>query len=240
MKYMGSKARHAKELLPIILKNRKEGQWYVEPFVGGANMIDKVDGKRVGADVNEYLVAMWDAVSKGWKPPELITEDAYADIRANKDKDKALTAYAAFAMSFGGKWFGGYRRDVAGTKDCPVLKLSNEVDQSRKSLNSLVKQQNNLLGVTFVHKSYNELNFPSPCVIYCDPPYRGTTKYKDDFDHDAFYDWCRTKHKEGHQIFISEYSMPDDFVCLWSKEVNNSLTKDTGSKKGVEKLFTLV
>lgn len=48
MKYMGSKARHAKELLPIILKDRKPGQWYVEPFVGGANMIDKVDGNRIG------------------------------------------------------------------------------------------------------------------------------------------------------------------------------------------------
>ena len=46
MKYMGSKARHAKELLPIILKDRKEGQWYVEPFVGGCNMIDKVTGKQ--------------------------------------------------------------------------------------------------------------------------------------------------------------------------------------------------
>jgi hypothetical protein len=32
--------------------------------------------------------------------------------------------------------------------------------------------------------------------------------------------------------------MPEDgFECIWSKEVNNSLTKDTGSKKGVEKLF---
>ena len=59
MKYMGSKNRIAKYLLPIILKDRKEGQWYVEPFVGGANMIDKVDGNRIGADNNEYLIAMW-------------------------------------------------------------------------------------------------------------------------------------------------------------------------------------
>lgn len=29
MKYIGSKARHAKKLLPIILANRTEGQWYV-------------------------------------------------------------------------------------------------------------------------------------------------------------------------------------------------------------------
>lgn len=55
MKYMGSKARHAKELLPIILANRTEGQWYVEPFVGGANMIDKVNGNRIGADIKSIL-----------------------------------------------------------------------------------------------------------------------------------------------------------------------------------------
>ena len=35
MKYMGSKARIANEILPIILKDRKDGQFYVEPFVGG-------------------------------------------------------------------------------------------------------------------------------------------------------------------------------------------------------------
>lgn len=229
MKYMGSKARHAKELLPIILKDRKEGQWYVEPFVGGANMIDKVDGKRVGADINEYLIAMWQAVSTGWMPPEELSEATYQYIKANKDDDKALTAYAAFAMSFGGKWFGGYRRDSGGKRN-----------YAQESYKGAVKQFPSLHGVTFVHKSYDELNFPSPCVIYCDPPYKDTTKYKDAFEHDAFYEWCRNKHKEGHQIFVSEYQMPDDFVCVWSKEVNNSLTKDTGGKSGVEKLFTLV
>ena len=86
MKYMGSKARHAKELLPIILANRKQGQWYVEPFVGGANMIDKVDGNRIGADINEYLIEMWKAVSSGWMPPEHIDEKQYYDIRDNKEK----------------------------------------------------------------------------------------------------------------------------------------------------------
>ena len=55
MKYMGSKARHAKELLPIILANRTEGQWYVEPFVGGANMIAKVEGLRQLAPTQRML-----------------------------------------------------------------------------------------------------------------------------------------------------------------------------------------
>lgn len=84
-----------------------------------------------------------------------------------------------------------------------------------------------------------DLNVPSKATIYCDPPYKDTTKYKDDFDHDKFYDWCREKHAQGHSIFVSEYQMPDDFVCVWSKDVNSSLNKDVGSKKAVEKLFTL-
>ena len=48
MKYMGSKARIAKYILPIILKDRKPDQWYVEPFVGGGNMPDIVTGKQIG------------------------------------------------------------------------------------------------------------------------------------------------------------------------------------------------
>ena len=54
MKYMGSKNRIAKHILPIILKDRKEGQWYVEPFVGGANIRDKVECKRIGSDSKHY------------------------------------------------------------------------------------------------------------------------------------------------------------------------------------------
>ena len=230
MKYMGSKARHAKELLPIILANRKEGQWYVEPFVGGANMIDKVDGNRIGADYNEYLSEMWKAVSKGWMPPSKFGESEYINVRTDKDSyDKALVSYVGFALSYSGKWFGGWCRDGAGKRDYVTEAYKNAC-----------KQFPNLIGVDFRHSSYQDLDIPENSIIYCDPPYKDTTKYKDTFDHEPFYDWCRQKRKEGHQVFVSEYWMPEDFVCVWSKEVNNSLTKDTGSKKGIEKLFTLV
>ena len=63
MKYMGSKNRIAKEILPIMLKERGQRTW-VEPFVGGANMIDKVSGNRIGADANKYLIAMWKGLQK--------------------------------------------------------------------------------------------------------------------------------------------------------------------------------
>jgi len=231
MKYMGSKARHAKELLPIILAGRTEGQWYVEPFVGGANMIDKVDGNRIGADVNEPLINLWRAVSVGWLPPSEFTEEQYHVVKTDMDIHNPMTAYAGFSLSYAGKWFGGWGRGFTA-KGSP----RNYVDESyRASIRDFPK----LKGVRFENKTYQDLDIPANSIIYCDPPYKDTTKYKDSFDHEPFYEWCRQKHKEGHKVFVSEYQMPDDFICVWSKEVNSSLTKDTGSKKGTEKLFTL-
>ena len=48
MKYMGSKSRIANEILPIILKNRKPNQYYVEPFCWGCNKnnIMDIDGSK--------------------------------------------------------------------------------------------------------------------------------------------------------------------------------------------------
>ena len=56
---MGSKRRIWKYIAPIILKNREEKQYYVEPFCGGCNSICQVDGLRIAADINPYLIAMW-------------------------------------------------------------------------------------------------------------------------------------------------------------------------------------
>lgn len=59
MQYMGSKRRIANDILPIILENIQPEQYYVEPFVGGCNMIDKVKHKfKIGSDNNQYLIAM--------------------------------------------------------------------------------------------------------------------------------------------------------------------------------------
>lgn len=103
MQYLGSKRKHAKELLPIILKNRKENQWYIEPFVGGANVIDKVDGNRIGSDIDEDLICLWKAVSEeGWIPPKHISEEEYKQIKNSKEITP-LRGYTAFALSFGAK-----------------------------------------------------------------------------------------------------------------------------------------
>jgi len=68
----------------------------------------------------------------------------------------------------------------------------------------------------------------------------GAELAKDAFDHEKFYTWCREKAAEGHQVFVSEYYMPDDFTCVWEKEVTMKLAKQSNTDTRVEKLFTLV
>ncbi|PCI53657.1 MAG: adenine methyltransferase [Alphaproteobacteria bacterium] len=227
---MGSKNRISKHILPIILENRKRGQWYVEPFVGGANLIDKVGGNRIGADFNEYLPALYSSLQSGWIPPTILTEHEYSHIKANKDQySNALVAFVGFACSYAAKWFGGYCRGFDAT--------GKPRDYIGEAYRNVMKQAGNLQGIKFVHSSYDELEIPENSIIYCDPPYENTTKYKDSFDHDKFWQWCRDMSLAGHDVFISEYNAPADFQCIWEKEIISSLTRDTGAKKGIERLF---
>ena len=231
MKYMGRKNRIAKHILPIMLEHKTEEMTWVEPFVGGANMIDKVDGKRIGADINPYLIdaliAIRDCVSDLPKNNKEFTEEDYKQLR--KNDDYKYKGYAGFAFSYSGKWLGGWCRDG-----------KNKRDYVNESYKNAIKQSPKLQGLKLVQSSYDELPLNSDnCLIYCDPPYKGTTSYKDSFDHIKFWNWCREMNDRGHKIFVSEYNAPDDFKCIWQKEIVSSLTKNTGSKKGIEKLFTI-
>ena len=226
---MGSKNRIAKEILPIMLKERGNRTW-VEPFVGGANMIDKVDGDKIGADVNNYVIdaltTIRDFITDIPKNNKEFSETEYKLLR--KNDDYKYKGYAGFAFSYSGKWLGGWCRDGLDKRDYVNEAYKNAVNQ-----NPLLQ------GIKFINESYDKLIIPDNSLIYCDPPYEGTTKYKDDFNHSIFWDWCRGMENKGHIVFISEYNAPDDFECIWSKEIVSSLTQNTGSKKAIEKLFRL-
>lgn len=221
MKYMGSKARIANEILPIILRDRKEGQYYVEPFVGGAN--------RIGSDYNnnaiKALLAIRDNISNIPKNNTEFTEQMFNFIKNKEESNLSnIECFALFNYSFSSRWKSGWSKNKRGD------------DYVKQGYNSAIKQSKLLQQLYLVHSSYNVLFIPNNSIIYCDPPYYGTAEYKgaDNFNHVEFWEWCRTMVKEGHSVFVSEYNAPEDFVCILSIILKQSLGSN---KKSTEKLF---
>ena len=82
-------------------------------------------------------------------------------------------------------------------------------------------------------KDYSDVAIPPGATVYCDPPYANTTGYIDDFDHERFYRWLRSME---FPVFVSEYSMPDDFICFAS--IDKACTYSSSKTiKRVEKMF---
>lgn len=233
MKYMGSKARFANEILSIVLKDRRLNQWYVEPFAGGMNVICEVDGNKIANDIHYYLIQMWEKFVCGWIP-EKITREEYKEVRINQSKYPAyFVGWVGFNCSYSGKWFGGFAGETK-------TKIGTIRDYQTEAINNVSRQIKKMKDVLFQNKSFHELQLPPKSIIYCDPPYEGTTKYANDFDYSFFWHWVRNISKQGHTIYVSEYNAPEDFICVWEKEAKSSLSANSeggGSILSTEKLF---
>lgn len=197
-------------------------------------MIDKIKcDKRVGNDIHKELIAMFREIQNGWQIPLHISEEEYNSVRDNKSEyPDYYVGLVGFNATFGSKYFGGYARGFKADKVTPR-------DIPNEALRNLSEQIPKIMDVEFLCGDYksNEYADLKGAVIYCDPPYQGTTKYAtDSFDYDAFWNWCRKISKDNY-VFISEYNAPDDFECIWSKGVTTSL-KVHEHENRTEKLFT--
>ena len=84
MQYVGSKNRLSKELAPIIQSYiTKDTKGYLEPFVGGANMIDKIQcNNKIGYDIHEELIELLKYAQKfSMLLPETVSENIYKDVK---------------------------------------------------------------------------------------------------------------------------------------------------------------
>ena len=238
MVYQGSKNRLAKYIVPIIQKKIDENNisTYIEPFVGGANVIDKINCKnKIGSDINEELIALLKYVQEDNNisiAPSKCSFEHYAEVReARKLKtekfSKEYTALIGFCASYGGRYFdGGYGRDARGGRSIYGERLRN-----------LKEQAPHLDGITFKSGDYRQYESMKSALFYMDPPYKGTKQYSTKFiNYEEFYDFCR-KLSKNNIVLISEYDMPQDFKCIWEKE---RTVKQDANKKGqraTEKLF---
>lgn len=237
MKYVGSKKRLSKELTPIIQSYiTKDTKGYLEPFVGGANVIDKIHCKtKIGCDIHKELIELLKYTQKySDLLPERILEDEYIKVKNNRDKYESwYVGLVGFCSSFGSKYFGGYARNT---------KKDNSGDWSAGSIRTLKKQANEIKDISFINTNFTDIPLDkiNNYVIYCDIPYKGTTKYgTPNFPYDVFYQWVKEA-SVYNTVLISEYNMPNEFKCIYQKEVKSIL----GSKKStpldkprIEKLF---
>lgn len=247
IKYMGSKSRIAKYIVPIIQRYIDESgtNTYIEPFVGGANVIDKIRcPTKIGSDNNPYLIALLQHVQNGEPLYNEVPRELYN--KARDDYKRGISELEGwqignigFLASFNGRFFdGGYARSgYEKVKEGRGYRLRYR-DYYRESKDNLLKQAPNLKGIQFSMRDYR-YGFGNlrNAVIYCDPPYENVKQYHNskDFDYDYFWNWCR-EHSQHNAVIISEQNAPNDFDCIWERQVNRSLKPDD-KRKATEKLF---
>ena len=224
MRYMGGKARTASHIVAFLESVRKPSQVYVEPFVGAGWILTKLEGERIASDSCLDLILLWESLQKGWIPPDTISEAEYQQLKASTIPS-ALRAFAGFGCSFAGKWFGGYAR-------------SGSRNYASNARNSLLKKVQQLNDVRFICTDYASLK-PTDALIYCDPPYSGTTGYgaTEKFDWVRFWGTVR-QWSAANTVIISEYAAPDDFACVLEIPTKTDMRIASGDKeRRIDRLF---
>lgn len=246
MKYQGSKSRIAKYIVPIIqsyidkMGNECNGYW--EPFVGGANVIDKIEcPQKYGSDLNKYLIALLKHVRDGGLLYEEVSKNLYNTAR-NAYNNGVVENFQdwqigniGFLASYNGRFFdGGYAKPGYEKTKTGVRYR----DYYKEAKNNLLEQAPKLKDIIFCVSDYKNPH-PMHMVIYVDPPYQGTKEYSNshDFDYDVFWDTMR-KWSENNIVIISEEHAPIDFSCVWEKPVSRSI-KASDKSTSVEKLFVV-
>ena len=237
---MGSKSRIAKDIVPIIQAHIDDNgiTSYIEPFVGGANVIDKIKcNTRMGIDINPYLIALLNRVQRKEKLYDEVPKELYDKARTSfNNKDNAFDDWEygniGFLASYNGRFFdGGYAKSGYET-----LKNGSQRyrDYYREAKDNILSQ--NLDNIIFINDDYKNLRVTNS-LIYCDPPYANQKQYANslNFDYVKFWNYMRIWSK-SNIVIISELNAPDDFECIWEKSVSRSI-KSTDKSRDTEKLF---
>lgn len=241
MVYQGSKNRLAKFLVPIIQKYIDDNNitTYIEPMVGGANLIDKIKcDKKIGADINEELIALLKYAQSDNDlsiAPDVCTFEHYANVREDRKLgthkySKEYIALIGYCASYGGRYFdGGYGRDSKGGRSIYNERLKNFRTQ--------IPDLNDIEFRCCDYKDFADIRTASSISIHHIVIQNSILNRS--IDYDEFYDFLR-KLSENNIVLVSEYNMPDDFKCIWQKErkVLQKSDRVTG-EKAVEKLFEI-
>lgn len=247
MRYSGSKARIANEILDIVTDGLSGDMLYIEPFVGGCNTFGLVNHPyKFGIDNNPYLIEMWKMFQCGYLPPIDVSRDDYDFLRGIAKRGiidsnySWLVGYVLNSCSWGSAWCNGY----ASIND---KRGENHVLEAYNNLINQLKLFHYFDDSSFIYGSYeccediidNNSKSDNGCIIYCDPPYANTKGYMvDSFNHAVFWEWVRKMSvMDNCKVYVSEYTAPDDFECIWEKSRKDGMSSSKKKDIKVERLF---
>jgi len=244
MKYMGSKSRIAKDIVPIIqrLINEHNIKTYIEPFCGGCNVIDKINcSTKIASDNHKYLIALLNNQNKLEELLPFVTKEHYSDVRSCFNAGGIVypdwyIGAVGFLASYNGRFFdGGY----AGLVKTKANTTRNYYDEAKRNL---IEQIPNLTDISFEccdYADYNPEKYVN-CLFYCDPPYKDTKQYgtSKNFDYDKFWKWAEQMSK-NNIVLVSEHQAPDKWNCIWEQNVKRTID-NTKRVDVVERLFVYI
>lgn len=238
MKYVGSKRLIARQILGVIERLKiGEPSTFVDVFTGGGNLVQRVDKKKynkiIGIDKDPYIISLLKRIRDNPQDPVFqkgLTYQEWKDVKDNPDRyPHYVIGYAGYMLTWGSVWFNtymGYNKRKGRGKT-----------RIEETYNSIQKESPKLQDIDFFavdYKAVPDLVDTKDSIIYCDPPYKNTLKYKDDFDHDEFWETVREWVKAGAQVFVSEQVAPEDFIPVWNKSITRNIT--TQNKGGTKRL----
>jgi len=212
MQYLGGKYRIRKKLGAFLTEQAKGKDFFLDLFCGAGNVVTNVDHpNRYANDGNKYIVAVLKRAQRGGVFPDVITKEFHQQVKKNKDAyPDWLVGFVGFGCSFGGDFFHGFARG----------------DYASSAANSLSKID--LIGVQLAVSEYQNAEIPKGSgLIYCDPPYEGTTGYSIAFDTEQFYRWAREQ-AQWHTVLVSEYEHNARGPILWLLESKKELRNAAG------------
>lgn len=256
--YKGSKNKIAKQIIDAL----PAAETFIDVFAGGCAITHAaiLSGKYkriIANDIDVKIPMLFKDAINGNLPADydrFISRDEFNQL---KDSD----AIVACCWSFGNN-----KRDYLWAKDiikpkelafkmikCRderlryyyyrqfIKSLGNDISdldrlQSLERLQSLQSLKTNI-DIEVFGFDFESLDIPQNALIYCDPPYVGTTGYNGgDFDSDRFWEWAREVSKQN-LLSVSEYKAPDDFVSILEIAKTCQYSATNNSKRTVERLF---
>ena len=210
---------------------------YIEPFLGGGAVFcdvvnsDEIDNfvindinpeiisiyQAIKSDV-EAFIAMSETLANEWNTrSEAERKTWYYDLRKQYWSMEtgtlatSATLYVLMKTSFNGVWQTNKgNKGLFGT-------AAGLLNKKAKIAPDLIRAWSaKLQSTTITCMDYRKMTIPAtPCLIYLDPPYRGSfTSYGQDFDDQAQKDlveWSRDLSVKGHTVILANRDCKDGF-----------------------------